>query len=55
MSKFMLPLSYMRARLGASNQRGASLTEYALLLALIAVMCIIAISFLGSPESVEGS
>ena len=54
MSKFMLPLSYMRARF-AANQRGASLVEYALLVALIVVVCFIAISFLGSSESVEGS
>jgi len=38
--------SYMRARFG-DDERGASLVEYALLVALIAVVCIIAVSFLG--------
>ena len=37
---------FVRARLGKS-ERGAALVEYALLLALIAVVCIIALSFLG--------
>ena len=38
--------SFIRARL-ANNERGAALVEYALLLALIAVVCIIALQFLG--------
>jgi pilus assembly protein Flp/PilA len=33
------------------NERGASLVEYALLVALIAVVCIIAITFLGTNAS----
>ena len=37
---------YLRARFG-QTERGASLVEYALLVALIAVVCIAAISFLG--------
>ena len=37
--------AYLRARLG-DNETGASLVEYALLLALIAVVCIGAVSFL---------
>jgi pilus assembly protein Flp/PilA len=32
----------------AKTDRGASLVEYALLVALIAVVCIVAITFLGS-------
>jgi pilus assembly protein Flp/PilA len=36
----------MRARFG-KNERGAALVEYALLLALIAVVCIVALQFLG--------
>jgi pilus assembly protein Flp/PilA len=36
----------MRARFGKS-ERGAALVEYALLLALIAVVCIVALQFLG--------
>ena len=41
--------SYLRAR--AEDERGASLVEYALLVALIAVVCIVAISFLGKSAS----
>ncbi len=37
---------YLRARFGRS-ERGAALVEYALLLALIAVVCILALDFLG--------
>jgi pilus assembly protein Flp/PilA len=33
------------------SERGASLVEYALLVALIAVVCIIAITFLGKSAS----
>ena len=43
--------NYMRARFG-DDERGASLVEYALLVALIAVVCIVAVTFLGkSAES----
>jgi pilus assembly protein Flp/PilA len=38
---------WVRARFGRS-ERGASLVEYALLVALIAVVCIVAITFVGS-------
>lgn len=41
---------HVRARVDA-DQRGASLVEYALLVALIAVICIVAISFLGQSAS----
>jgi len=34
-------------RADRDDERGASLVEYALLVALIAIVCIIAISFLG--------
>jgi pilus assembly protein Flp/PilA len=36
-----------------TSDRGASLVEYALLVALIAVVCIIAITFLGQAASSE--
>lgn len=36
-----------RLRLRRTDQRGASLVEYALLVALIAVVCIVAVSFFG--------
>jgi pilus assembly protein Flp/PilA len=39
--------TWMRARFG-NTERGASLVEYALLLALIAVVCIVAITALGN-------
>ena len=38
--------AYLRARFG-DTERGASLVEYALLVALIAVVCIVAVTFLG--------
>lgn len=41
---------YLRARL-SRMERGASLVEYALLVALIAVICIVAISLLGGSAS----
>ena len=43
-------IAYIRARFGA-DERGASLVEYALLVALIAVICIVAIAFLGQSAS----
>jgi pilus assembly protein Flp/PilA len=39
-------VTYMQARF-AKNERGAALVEYALLLALIAVVCIVALTTLG--------
>ena len=50
---------WLRAKVGES-ERGASLVEYALLLALIAVVCILAITALGGKasskfSSIEGS
>jgi len=41
---------YLRAKFGRDD-RGASLVEYALLVALIAVICIVAIAFLGKSAS----
>ena len=41
---------YIRARFGR-DERGASLVEYALLVALIAVVCIVAVTFLGKSAS----
>ena len=39
--------SWMRARF-AKTERGASLVEYVLLVSLIAVVCLVAIQFLGT-------
>ena len=39
---------FVRARLGLRDDAGASLVEYALLVALIAVVCILAITFIGN-------
>ncbi|MCB0976307.1 MAG: Flp family type IVb pilin [Acidimicrobiales bacterium] len=47
LTKFDFIASYLRARFG-DDERGASLVEYALLVALIAVVCIIAVTFLGN-------
>jgi pilus assembly protein Flp/PilA len=41
---------WLRAKFG-DTERGASLVEYALLLALIAVVCILAITALGEKAS----
>jgi pilus assembly protein Flp/PilA len=41
--------AWLQAR--CKTDRGASLVEYALLVALIAVVCIIAITFLGTSAS----
>jgi pilus assembly protein Flp/PilA len=46
LSSYEFLASYLRARF-ADDERGASLVEYALLVALIAVVCIVAVSFLG--------
>ncbi len=42
---------YLRAILGRRSERGAALVEYALLLALIAVVCIVALTRLGEQAS----
>jgi pilus assembly protein Flp/PilA len=42
---------WVRARINAKSELGASLVEYALLVALIAVVAIVAIRFLGSSAS----
>lgn len=42
--------TWLRARF-SDDERGASLVEYALLVALIAVVCIVAIGFLGKEAS----
>ncbi len=44
--------AYLRARFG-QDERGASLVEYALLVALIAVVCIVAVQFLGTSAKVK--
>ena len=48
-----ITMEFCRARLLARchTERGASLVEYALLVALIAVVCILAITFLGQAAS----
>jgi pilus assembly protein Flp/PilA len=45
---------YLRAMF-ARDERGASLVEYALLVALIAVVCIAAVTFLGGAASTKFS
>ena len=46
--------TWLRARF-ADSERGASLVEYALLVALIAVVCIIAVTILGKEASTSFS
>jgi pilus assembly protein Flp/PilA len=49
MLQFDVLKTWMLAR--CKSERGASLVEYALLVALIAVVCIVAITFLGREAS----
>ncbi|HXH59700.1 Flp family type IVb pilin [Iamia sp.] len=42
--------AYVRARFG-DTEKGASLVEYALLVALITVVCIAAVTFIGTSGS----
>ena len=44
---------WVKARIDAKSELGASLVEYALLVALIAVVCIIGITFLGGKANTE--
>jgi pilus assembly protein Flp/PilA len=46
-------LRYLQARLNVNSERGAALVEYALLLALIAVVCIVAVGVIGSSANEE--
>lgn len=50
MNPFHTLATYLRARFG-DTERGASLVEYALLVALIAVVCIAAVTLLGGAAS----
>jgi pilus assembly protein Flp/PilA len=50
LSNYEFLANYLRARFG-DDERGASLVEYALLVALIAVCLIVAITFLGKGAS----
>ena len=50
MDLFKTIAPYLRARFG-DTERGAALVEYALLLALIAVVCIVALTTLGGKAS----
>lgn len=47
----MNTIKRLRTRLAEVGERGASLVEYALLVALIAVVCIVAVTFLGTSGS----
>jgi Flp pilus assembly pilin Flp len=39
-------LAYMRARFSVDNEKGQTLVEYALILSLIAIACVLALGFL---------
>jgi pilus assembly protein Flp/PilA len=43
--------SYLTARYRIGSERGASLVEYALLVGLIAIVCLVAIAFFGQSTS----
>jgi pilus assembly protein Flp/PilA len=51
---FELTATWLRTRF-AGNERGASMVEYGLLLALIGVICIAAVSLLGRTASTSFS
>ena len=51
-STFEFLATWLRARFG-DDERGASLVEYALLVALIAVVCIAAVQLLGNNASTK--
>jgi pilus assembly protein Flp/PilA len=53
-STFEFISTWLKARF-TDTDRGASLVEYALLVALIAVVCIIAITFVGERASTKFS
>ena len=53
-STFEFLSTWLRARF-ADDERGASLVEYALLVALIAVICIVAVTVLGEAASTSFS
>jgi pilus assembly protein Flp/PilA len=50
LTSLQMVAAYLRAR-ADHDERGASLVEYALLVALIAVVCIAAVTLLGSNVS----
>ena len=49
--RFLLTRLLLWQQAGRDGEQGASLVEYALLVALIAVVCIIAVTFLGQSAS----
>ena len=49
MTSYEFLATWLRARF--DDEKGASLVEYALLVALIAIVCIVAIQFLGTAAS----
>ncbi|MBK5222397.1 MAG: Flp family type IVb pilin [Acidimicrobiia bacterium] len=51
LTQFNVLTAWIKAHI--DSDRGASLVEYALLVALIAVVCIAAISFLGESASTQ--
>jgi pilus assembly protein Flp/PilA len=51
MSTPLAAITQLIARLRIRSEKGAALVEYALLVALIAVVCIAAVTFLGSNAS----
>jgi len=50
MKVFLALGGFLRSRFGRS-ERGASVVEYALLVALIAVVCVVAVQFVGTATS----
>ena len=55
LNSFHYASAWIIARSGIKSDRGASLVEYALLVALIAVVCIAAVTVLGKNASTKFS
>jgi pilus assembly protein Flp/PilA len=53
MATFEFTAAWIVARLGVRSDRGASLVEYSLLVALIAVVCIASVTLLGKNASTK--
>ncbi len=52
---FIVLISWLQGRLGTASERGASMVEYGLLLALIAIVALVAVKAFGSGVSSQFS
>jgi len=52
---FIILFTWLQGRLGTASERGASMVEYGLLLALIAIVALVAVKAFGSGVSSQFS